>query len=54
MSRQAVALACAHIDDCREPFATQHPWYLLVELASSAPGRWLDAAMTQVVARARD
>ena len=54
MSRQAVALACTHIDDCSDPFTMQHPWYLLVELASSAPGRWLDAAMTQVVARARD
>lgn len=53
MSRQAVALACAHIEGCREPFAAQHPWYLLVELASSAPGRWLDDAMDQVARDAR-
>ena len=38
MSRQAIALACAHIDGCREPFDVDHEWYLLVEPASSAQG----------------
>lgn len=53
MSRQAVALACRHIDGCEEPFATHHAWYLLVELASSVAGDWLAQAMRRVVAQAR-
>lgn len=53
MSRQAVALACTHIDGCDEPFTTPYPWYLLVELASSACVHWLDDAMSQVIDAAK-
>ncbi|MES1924718.1 FAD-binding oxidoreductase [Salinisphaera sp. T31B1] len=50
MSRQAVELACHHIDGCDEPFERPWPWYLLVELASSAKGDWLAQIMHDVVA----
>ncbi|MBO9469564.1 FAD-binding oxidoreductase [Endozoicomonas sp. G2_2] len=53
MSRQAIALACAHIDGCREPFDVDHEWYLLVDLATSARGHWLHDVMAQVVDQAR-
>ena len=53
MSRQAVELACTHIDGCEEPFDIDHEWYLLVELASSAEGHWLLDAISSVVERAR-
>ncbi|MES1949607.1 FAD linked oxidase domain-containing protein [Salinisphaera sp. S4-8] len=53
MSRQAVELACTHIDGCEEPFDVDHDWYLLVELASSAEGHWLLEALSAVVENAR-
>lgn len=53
MSRQAVALACRHIDGCEEPFEAHHDWYLLAELASSARGDWLATTMDEVIATAR-
>ena len=53
MSRQAVELACTHIDGCEEPFDIDHEWYLLVELASSAQGHWLLDSISSVVERAR-
>lgn len=49
MSRQAVELACAHIDGSDEPFADRYAWYLLVELATSATGDWLAAIMHRTV-----
>ncbi|ROO24912.1 D-2-hydroxyacid dehydrogenase [Salinisphaera orenii MK-B5] len=53
MSRQAVALACAHIEGCAEPFEAACDWYLLVELASSASGDWLAAALGGAIADLR-
>ena len=53
MSRQAVALACAHIEGCAEPFEAACDWYLLVELASSASGDWLAAALDGAIADLR-
>ncbi len=53
MSRQAVALACRHIQGCDEPFEAHHDWYLLAELASSARGDWLATIMDDVVVSAR-
>jgi FAD/FMN-containing dehydrogenase len=53
MSRQAVALACEHIEGCSEPFDVDHEWYLLVDLASSAAGHWLADVMARVVDEAR-
>lgn len=53
MSRQAVALACRHIEGCEEPFDVHHDWYLLAELATSAEGDWLVPIMDDVVVDAR-
>ena len=44
MSRQAVDLVLAHRPGTRDPFATVHGWYGLVELASG-PGEGLDARL---------
>lgn len=41
ISAQALRLACRHTPDCEPPFATDYPWYLLVEVSSAAKGDWL-------------
>ncbi|MBA1148982.1 FAD-binding oxidoreductase [Ectothiorhodospiraceae bacterium WFHF3C12] len=37
MARRPVEFALHHGEDCREPFPSAYPWYLLVDLSSSRP-----------------
>src|SRR5262249_38043445 len=41
-----------HVDGTRDPFATAHPWYALVELSSSAPDEGLKQRLEQALERA--
>lgn len=45
MARQPLALALAHAADCHDPFPSAYPWYLLVELTSSAHDAGLKARL---------
>jgi FAD/FMN-containing dehydrogenase len=51
MSRRGVAFAIANIVDVRDPLGEPHPWYALIELASSEPGA-AEAAMERLLASA--
>lgn len=50
MGRQPLGFAITYGRDCAEPLPDQYPWYLLVELSSSAE----DARLAQRLARALD
>lgn len=54
MCEQIIALACRHMPGCEWPLAERHPWYLLIELASSAEGDWLSPILEQALADARE
>ena len=45
INRRAVDFVLAHIPDVRDPFASAHPWYALLELGSAGPGAAADAQM---------
>jgi FAD/FMN-containing dehydrogenase len=51
MSRRGVEFAIANIIDVRDPLGEPHPWYALIELASSEPGA-AEAAMERLLASA--
>ena len=42
MSRTALEVVTSHVTGAADPFETPHPWYLFVELQSSAAGEDLD------------
>lgn len=48
MSAQVIELACSHISGYTLPFAEPCDWYVLVELATSAPGEWLAPIVREV------
>jgi len=52
MSAQVVELACEHIQGCQSPLTDTAPWYLLVELATSAAGDWLAPILFDTLADA--
>lgn len=37
MSRQSVAFVLRHVPGCSDPFAEEHPWYVLIELSDTLP-----------------
>ena len=37
MSRQSVDFVLRHVSGCRDPFAAEHPWYVLIELSDTRP-----------------
>jgi FAD/FMN-containing dehydrogenase len=45
MSRQSVDFVLRHVDGCNDPFATPHPWYVLIELSDAQP----DASLNQLL-----
>jgi len=49
MGREPLALALEHAADCHEPLAASFPWYLLVELTSSATGAGLDTRLARAL-----
>ncbi|MDA3919819.1 MAG: FAD-binding oxidoreductase [Salinisphaera sp.] len=49
---QILDLACTHMDGCEPPLVKRHPWNLLVEIASSAPGDWLAPILSDALAAA--
>ena len=51
MSRRGVEFAIANIVDVRDPLAERHPWYCLIEIASSEPGA-AEAAMERLLSAA--
>lgn len=51
ISRQGIDLALKNIPDMREPMASRHPWYVLIETASAEPGS-AEAAMERILAAA--
>ena len=53
MSRQALALAVAHTEDCEWPFEPRHDWYLLIEVATAARGDWLAGIFNAALAAAQ-
>jgi len=49
MGREPLGLALEHAADCHEPLTRRFPWYLLVELTSSAASAELDARLEQAL-----
>ncbi|PYZ99502.1 hydroxyacid dehydrogenase [Gammaproteobacteria bacterium 2W06] len=49
MGRGPLGLALEHAADCHEPLPERFPWYLLVELTSSAPAAALDTRLEQAL-----
>jgi D-lactate dehydrogenase (cytochrome) len=49
LPRIAVELTSRHIDGVRDPFNGAHPWYVLIELASSRAGGKLDEVLQQTL-----
>ena len=54
MGRRPLAYALEFAADCREPLPASHPWYLLVELTSSAAQSALPARLEQALAGMSD
>jgi FAD/FMN-containing dehydrogenase len=51
MGAPGVALVLKNIADRRNPLATDHPWYVLIEIASGEPGA-AEAALERLLAKA--
>jgi FAD/FMN-containing dehydrogenase len=45
MSRQSVAFVLCHVPGCSDPFAEEHPWYVLIELSDTLPEAPLNAML---------
>ena len=45
MSRQSVAFVLRHVPGCSDPFAAEHPWYVLIELSDTLPEAPLNAML---------
>lgn len=54
MGRMPLETAIAYAPDCHEPLPAQHPWYLLVELSSSARDGDLARRLERALAESRD
>lgn len=52
MGREPLSLAITHTPDCHEPLAASYPWYLLVDLTSSATGAGLAQRLEQALSGA--
>ena len=50
MGREPLSLAIAHGADCREPLTATYPWYLLIDLTSSARDAALDRRLEDALA----
>ena len=50
--RFAIELVTRHVERCRDPFSSEHPWYLLIEAATPASGEWLGTAVKAVLQKA--
>jgi len=54
MGRMPLETAIAYAPDCHEPLPAQHPWYLLVELSSSAHDSNLARRLERALAESPD
>ena len=54
MPRIGLAMVLDHIPDTRDPLADSHPWYVLIDLASTAADRSLAAVLERLLAEAAD
>jgi FAD/FMN-containing dehydrogenase len=54
MSRICVDLVLKHLPATRDPLATRHPWYVLVELSDSAPGDALGGVIEEALGSAAE
>lgn len=53
MGRRGIEFVLKNIPDQRDPFAAAHPWYVLVEIASSEPGA-AEGALERLLTHALD
>ncbi|RJS91315.1 FAD-binding oxidoreductase [Salinisphaera sp. Q1T1-3] len=54
MSAQALSLALAYAPDAECPIEASQAWYLLIEVASAARGRWLSGIFAEALTAGRD
>jgi FAD/FMN-containing dehydrogenase len=52
--RIGLEIAMKHVPNVADPLAQPHPWYALIELSSSQPGRGLRQALDELLATAHD
>jgi len=54
MPRLAMDYVLDHLPQARDPFASQHAWYVLVQADTSTAGDWLEPAALTILTRALD